>query len=147
MWAFIHLIKNPEEIQRLSAILNLNLWRKTKDGGFIGGQFVPQGTPIAAELSMIMSDENHFEDWKKFNPERYEKGGKSLEQRVIPFGLGKRSCIGEMLAKAELYLVLSNMIARYEFFEDPTAPIDLQTATPLGMMHRPKNFNIVLKAI
>ncbi|KAK6036521.1 hypothetical protein COOONC_25974 [Cooperia oncophora] len=81
----------------------------------------------------------------QFDPERYKEGGKALEQRVVAFGLGKRSCIGETLAKAELFLILANMISRYEMFEDPEAPIDLRCASPVGMMHRPKNFNIILK--
>ncbi|KAK6049266.1 hypothetical protein COOONC_13229 [Cooperia oncophora] len=39
-----------------------------------------------------------------FNPDRYSNGDK-LEQKVVAFGLGKRSCLGESLAQAELYLV------------------------------------------
>ncbi|KAK6022259.1 hypothetical protein OSTOST_12051, partial [Ostertagia ostertagi] len=77
---------------------------------------------------------------RKFDPERYKEGGKALEQRIIPFGIGKRSCIGETLAKAEIYLILANMISRYDIREDPEAPIDLKTTTPIGMMHRPKKF-------
>ncbi|KAK5986158.1 hypothetical protein GCK32_017135, partial [Trichostrongylus colubriformis] len=83
----------------------------------------------------------------EFNPERYKEGGKALEQRVIPFGIGKRSCIGETLARAEIFLILANLISRYEMFEDPEAPIDMESVTPIGMMHRPKNFNVILKQI
>ncbi|XGW17378.1 hypothetical protein V3C99_002185 [Haemonchus contortus] len=133
------------EIHRLASILNLNLFRKTKEKGFVGGHHVPADTPIAAELTMIMNDEKHFQEANKFDPERYARGGKALEQRVIPFGLGKRSCIGETLAKAELFLILANLISRYDMAEDPEAPIDLKTSSPIGMMHRPKNFNIILK--
>ncbi|KAK6013813.1 unspecific monooxygenase [Ostertagia ostertagi] len=93
------------ETQRLASIVSLNLWRKTKEGRKVGGYFVPEGTAIAAELSLIMSEEKYFKDPLKFDPGRYEEGGKELEQRVIPFGIGKRSCIGETLAKAEIYLV------------------------------------------
>ncbi|VDO51931.1 unnamed protein product [Haemonchus placei] len=135
------------ETQRLASIVNLNLWRRTKEGKLINGHFVPGNTAIAAELSLIMSDERYFKNPAKFDPDRYEKGGKALEQRVIPFGIGKRSCLGEMLAKAELYLILANMISRYEIHEDPEFPIDLRTSTPVGLMHRPKNFNIILEHI
>ncbi|VDO51929.1 unnamed protein product [Haemonchus placei] len=122
MWGIMHLIKNPDEIHRLASILNLNLFRKTKQKGFVGGHHVPANTPIAAELTMIMNDEKHFEEANKFDPERYARGGKALEQRVIPFGLGKRSCIGETLAKAELFLVCVLFDSQYElhfqsFFE------------------------------
>ncbi|PIO74085.1 hypothetical protein TELCIR_03911 [Teladorsagia circumcincta] len=135
------------ETQRLASILNLNLWRRTNEGRKVGGYFVPKGTAIAAELSLIMSEEKYFKDSIKFDPGRYEEGGKELEQRIVPFGIGKRSCIGETLAKAEIYLILANMISRYNIREDPEVPIDLKTTTPIGMMHRPKNFNIILELL
>ncbi|EYC18046.1 hypothetical protein Y032_0028g1653 [Ancylostoma ceylanicum] len=133
------------EIQRLASILNLNLWRKTEKDCIVGGCNVPRGTAITAELSLIMSDEKYFENPEKFDPDRYERGGKALEQRVIPFGLGKRACIGESLAKAEIYLVLSNMISRYDIMEDPETPINTATTTPDGMMRRANNYNMILK--
>ncbi|KAK5971370.1 hypothetical protein GCK32_006337, partial [Trichostrongylus colubriformis] len=133
------------EIHRLASILNMNLFRKTKEGGLVGGHFVPKNTAIAAELSMIMSDEKYFKDASKFDPERYKEGGKALMERVVPFGLGKRSCLGETLARAEIFLILANLISRYEMYEDPDAPIDLTDSSPIGIMHRPKSFNIILK--
>ncbi|PIO52688.1 hypothetical protein TELCIR_26004, partial [Teladorsagia circumcincta] len=50
------------ETQRLASILNLNLWRRTNEGRKVGGYFVPKGTAIAAELSLIMSEEKYFKD-------------------------------------------------------------------------------------
>ena len=44
-----------------------------------------------------------FKDFQ-FNPDRYLNGNR-LEQHVIPFGTGKRECLGKSLALAELYLV------------------------------------------
>ncbi len=43
----------------------------------------------------------------QFQPERFLDpiNGKSLEQKIIPFGVGKRSCLGESLARAEFFLV------------------------------------------
>ncbi|KAK6038135.1 hypothetical protein COOONC_24359, partial [Cooperia oncophora] len=50
------------EIHRLAAILNLNLFRRTKESRIVGGHSIPKDTAIAAELSVIMSDENHFKE-------------------------------------------------------------------------------------
>ncbi|KAK6052067.1 hypothetical protein COOONC_10427 [Cooperia oncophora] len=49
--------------------------------------------------------------YPEFDPERYMKGQK-LEEQVIPFGIGRRACLGESLARAELYLVSSLPILR-----------------------------------
>ncbi|KAK6741911.1 hypothetical protein RB195_009655 [Necator americanus] len=133
------------ETQRLASILNLNAWRKSEYDILVGGHCVPKGTAIAAELCLIMSDEKSFTDPSRFNPLRYEEGGKQLEQQVIPFGLGKRACLGESLAKAELYLIVGNMISRYNFTEDSRAPIDMSETAPYGFMHRPKDFRITVE--
>lgn len=33
----------------------------------------------------------------------------------MPFGLGKRNCVGQTMALLELKLVLANLLRRYEF--------------------------------
>ncbi|PIO69816.1 hypothetical protein TELCIR_08352 [Teladorsagia circumcincta] len=129
LWGLMHLIKNPSVIEKIRAELHL----------------ITNGN-----RSVSLSDKDHtpYLNWTVlFDPGRYEEGGKELEQRIIPFGIGKRSCIGETLAKAEIYLILANMISRYNIREDPEVPIDLKTTTPIGMMHRPRNFNIILELL
>ncbi|CAI4220762.1 unnamed protein product [Auanema sp. JU1783] len=50
----------------------------------------------------------------QFCPERFLESEK-LEQKVIPFGIGKRACPGESLARAEIYLLLGNLLSKYDF--------------------------------
>lgn len=54
---------------------------------------------------MIHTDEDLFKDHTKFDPERFIENN-NLDKKLIPFGIGKRSCPGESLARAELYLVI-----------------------------------------
>ncbi|VDM58822.1 unnamed protein product, partial [Angiostrongylus costaricensis] len=132
-WAFSYLLLNPQvmkrellsvtkgerplsitdrpntpfynEIHRCASIVPLNLWRNTAEDVVVGPYVVPKGTAITALISLIMTDEKYFTDKYEFNPERYFNGDR-LEQMVVAFGLGKRSCLGESLAQAELYLVI-----------------------------------------
>lgn len=53
---------------------------------------------------MIHVDETLFKNHTEFNPERFLEV-EGLDKKMIPFGIGKRACLGESLAKAELYLV------------------------------------------
>eukprot|EP01132_Coremiostelium_polycephalum_P003801 gene3801-4730_t len=53
----------------------------------------------------------------QFDPERFinEKSGASDSNiGFIPFGLGSKNCIGQTLAKDELYIVISNLLMNFE---------------------------------
>ncbi|CAO4376134.1 unnamed protein product [Caenorhabditis nigoni] len=102
------------EVQRHASILNVNFWRLNKEPTVIGGHPVDAGCLIAAQLSALHTNEKVFEDPEKFAPERFLKN-ENLIQQVIPFGIGKRSCLGEALARAELYLIIGNLLLRYNF--------------------------------
>ncbi|CAI2354660.1 unnamed protein product [Caenorhabditis sp. 36 PRJEB53466] len=54
-----------------------------------------------------------FKRPQKFYPERFIENEKLLTQ-IIPFGIGKRSCVGENIARSELYLLVGNLILRYD---------------------------------
>ncbi|KAF1752129.1 hypothetical protein GCK72_018683 [Caenorhabditis remanei] len=102
------------EIQRHASILNVNFWRINHEPTVIGGHPVDSGCLIASQLSVLHTNEQVFENPEQFDPERFLKNDKLIQQ-VIPFGIGKRSCLGEALAKAELYLIIGNLLLRYKF--------------------------------
>jgi cytochrome P450 len=53
---------------------------------------------------MVQGD--HWVDGLVFRPERFldEAGAVRRDEHLIPFSVGKRQCLGETLAKAELFL-------------------------------------------
>ncbi|CAJ0576305.1 unnamed protein product, partial [Mesorhabditis spiculigera] len=98
------------EIQRHASILAFNLWRRTTGPSKISGYDIPIGTLTTAQLSVILDDPKVFEQTEKFSPERY------LGEN------GKESCPGEGMAKAEIYLILGNLLNRYNLTPSPTLP-------------------------
>lgn len=50
-----------------------------------------------------------------FKPERFldEDGKLKRVDQLMPFSLGKRQCLGEGIARMELFLVLANLLHRY----------------------------------
>ncbi|KAK6038319.1 hypothetical protein COOONC_24177 [Cooperia oncophora] len=102
------------EIHRCATLVPLNLWRDTSEDTVVGSYF---------------------------NPDRYFNGNK-LEQRVVAFGLGKRSCLGESLAQAELYLIIANFLLRYKISADPLHMPSLKATNEMGTMRKPHSFHI-----
>ncbi|CAD6190161.1 unnamed protein product [Caenorhabditis auriculariae] len=131
------------EVQRLASIVPINLWRINKEDTVIDGQPVCAGVMINAEISLIMADENNFKEPEKFNPSRYLKNEAS-DKHVVPFGLGKRACLGEAMARAELYLILGNMLLRYRLRTEGTPP-PVVSKNPHGIINHPPECEVIFE--
>jgi cytochrome P450 len=66
----------------------------------------------------LNEDPDWHPDAKKYWPERYldtERIAKNPKQVNIPFGLGKRSCLGKELAWIEVMIYIGSLFKAYEF--------------------------------
>lgn len=81
------------------------------------GCTIPKGTTVIHQISSVMSDPEIFEEPERFVPERYldESGNLKKIEELVPFSIGKRVCLGEGLARMELFLFTANSFNRYEF--------------------------------
>ncbi|CAP22667.1 Protein CBG01390 [Caenorhabditis briggsae] len=122
------------EIQRHASILNINFWRINHEPTYMGGHMVDSGTFVTAQLSALHINETVFENPQKFDPERFIRD-ESLLQKVIPFGVGKRACLGESLARSELYLIFGNLLLRYNF--KPHGKLSTVEVLPYSFVKRP----------
>uniref|UniRef100_A0AC34Q504 Cytochrome P450 n=1 Tax=Panagrolaimus sp. JU765 TaxID=591449 RepID=A0AC34Q504_9BILA len=104
------------EIQRLVNILAQNLLHKTTKDVEIMGYKIKAGTTIVPQISCVLYDEKIFPDPYKFEPERFidENGQLKKIDELIPFSIGKRQCLGESLAKMNLFIFISNFYNHYQ---------------------------------
>uniref|UniRef100_A0A1I7ZHH8 Unspecific monooxygenase n=1 Tax=Steinernema glaseri TaxID=37863 RepID=A0A1I7ZHH8_9BILA len=111
------------EVLRCGSIFNFNLIHETTRETVVGGYIIPKRTTLTSQISVIMKDEENFKDATKFDPERYIRDP-DVVKKVIPFSVGKRSCVGESLARAEMFLITSNFVQKYKFsnIDDNTPP-------------------------
>ena len=84
---------------------------------------------------------NWTNEFFQFDPTRFLDPirGKALEQKIIPFGIGKRSCLGESLARAELFLVLTNLLNKFNFEPAGQLP-SVEQVADFGQLHRPRPY-------
>ncbi|PIC28893.1 hypothetical protein B9Z55_020670 [Caenorhabditis nigoni] len=124
------------EVQRHSNMVPMLGSHKNIKDTTILGKPVPAETFIFAQLWSVMKNDSVFEDSHLFNPDRYlhsngETFRKDVIERTIPFSIGKRNCIGEGLARMELFLIFSALIQNYEFVATSNIDLTAQWSTVL----------------
>ena len=70
----------------------------------------------------VNMDPKNWNDPHKFMPERFLDENGELKPRpayFMPFSMGKRKCIGEVLAKNQLFLATAMIFQRFRFTPPP----------------------------
>lgn len=83
--------------------------------------FLPKGTTIVTNLWAAHHDTAKWgPDAHQFRPERFlnEHGEYNRIPGVMPFSFGARSCPGEVMADAEIFIFFSFIIQRYHIRPD-----------------------------
>ncbi|KAH9960414.1 putative cytochrome P450 [Russula dissimulans] len=95
-------------------------------GAVISGTKIPGGTVVSQSALFVSFSEEIFERPHEFLPERWlQPGSKSLENWLVVFSKGPRSCLGINLAYCELYFCLAYLFRRFDVREDLERPADL----------------------
>ena len=71
------------------------------------------GTTVLPQFSAVYFDPEHFVEPFAFRPDRYIDDP-TLADRVLVFGMGRRACMGESLARMELFLVLVTWVQHFQ---------------------------------
>ncbi|XP_064611520.1 cytochrome P450 2U1-like [Liolophura sinensis] len=125
------------ETQRYGDILPIGAPHAASKAFELQGYHIPQGAILLPFLHGV-----HFHpswgDPDVFRPSRFLDGELHDREMLLPFSIGRRSCIGEHLAKTELFLFAAAILKRYRFTlpagDSPpslTAPIG-HTVSPLA---------------
>ena len=82
---------------------------------------IPKNTVVFADAETIHLNPELWDNPKEFNPNRYlDEDGKLNTSKInyYPFGAGRRVCVGEALAKVELFLFLTWMLQEFTFVSE-----------------------------
>ncbi|ETE57122.1 Cytochrome protein, partial [Ophiophagus hannah] len=105
------------EIQRVRYILVAGPPRQNTKDVKIRDYHIPKGTIIVPDLRSILLDPEQWETPEEFNPNHFlDKDGKFIErEEFLPFGIGQRICVGELLATIEIFIFLTNLLRAFSF--------------------------------
>ncbi|XP_077345206.1 cytochrome P450 2B12-like [Lithobates pipiens] len=119
------------EIQRFANVVPLNIPHETANDVIFRGYYIPQGTMVFPMLTSALRDKAYFEKPAEFYPEHFldSEGNFKKNDAFIPFSLGKRSCVGENLAKMELFLFFTSLLQNFTFKAPPHAKLNFTPAS------------------
>ncbi|KAL6087741.1 hypothetical protein STEG23_032795 [Scotinomys teguina] len=105
------------EVQRFGDISPFNLPRITSRDIEVQGFLIPKGTTLITNLSSVLKDETVWEKPLQFHPEHFldAQGHFVKPEAFMPFSAGRRACLGEPLARMELFLFFTCLLQRFSF--------------------------------
>ncbi|XP_013073177.2 cytochrome P450 2J2-like [Biomphalaria glabrata] len=135
-----------KETQRFASIVPQSVIRSCSKTLTIRNYTIPEGSLIVPNLDSVLLDKNIWgSDADVFNPDRFidTNGQLKKPEEFIPFGVGRRVCLGESMAKTELFLYLSSLIQRFHLLPvhpDQPPPMDYI----FGLTMIPKSYQLKL---
>uniref|UniRef100_A0A8D0E269 Cytochrome P450 n=1 Tax=Salvator merianae TaxID=96440 RepID=A0A8D0E269_SALMN len=103
------------EILRFRYVLLAGTFRQCTKDTTIFGFPIKKGTVIIPDIASALYDPEEWETPYQFNPNHFlDKNGYFLvRDAFIPFSVGQRLCLGENLAKTELFIFITNLLREF----------------------------------
>ncbi|XP_039196475.1 cytochrome P450 2J2-like isoform X2 [Crotalus tigris] len=105
------------EMQRVKYILLVGVPRQCTKDVKMRGYLIPKGSIIIPDLRSVLLDPEQWETPEEFNPNHFlDKDGKFIErEEFLPFGIGQRACVGQQLARIEIFIFLTSLLRAFRF--------------------------------
>ena len=108
--------------------------------------FIMLGTTVHFFSTPVHYNPRYFKKPNSFDHLRFinEDGKFYKDEHLLFFGSGKRKCVGEKLARAELFLFTSMLLQKFKFKKlSPDQVLDFDPVP--GLSFHPKPFRVVVE--
>ena len=130
------------EVQRVARVAPISLMHELSKTTKLGDYIFPKGSVWCANLSYITHDPENFKNPFEFNPDRWigPDGKFQKNEKMIPFGIGKRICMGELLARNEIFLFTVNLLQKIRFSLPKHKPVPSLDSYNASLTRIPDDF-------
>ncbi|KAF5896962.1 cytochrome P450 2K1-like, partial [Clarias magur] len=120
------------ETQRLANVVPMSIPHTTSCDVKFQGFFIKKGTCVFPLLTSVLYDESEWESPHTFNPAHFldEQGRFVKKDAFMVFSAGRRQCLGESLAKMELFLFFTTLLQHFRFTPPPGVSEEQLDLTP-----------------
>ncbi|KAM6308524.1 cytochrome P450 1A5-like [Aegotheles albertisi] len=129
------------EMFRHSSFMPFTIPHSTTRDTALNGYYIPKDRCVFVNQWQVNHDERLWKDPLAFNPERFLNAegtevNKVDGEKVLIFGLGKRKCIGEPIARWQVFLFLSTLLQQLEFSVREGQKVDMTPIYGLSLKHK-----------
>ena len=146
-------LKDKKNLPRLEATIAETLRLSGGTFGFhksvvdttLQGYHIPKDSTVMVNLWSLHHDPDVWDIPNEFRPQRFlNEDGKFVlpnPDHLHPFSAGRRQCLGESLARTQLFIVLARLLHSFRFKNPPGC--DLPSLEPItGVAVMPKPFKV-----
>ena len=134
------------EVLRLADMVPFVLPHSVMGDTVLNGYQIGKDTVAMMNFNSMHFEKSFWGDPEVFRPSRLIDANNELDKEklkhIAPFGLGRRRCIGEHLAKMEVFLLFSTLMQRCCFRKPKGDVLDFEPLREL--LYRPKSFKAIV---
>lgn len=134
------------EGMRIASSTPLALPHSVSENIMYNNYLFPKDSTVLVNLTSVLKDPTIFEEPDVFKPERFLVSDHSEVfemDEFIPFSLGPRHCLGESLARMELFMIISGLIQKFQLLPAEAEKLP-DTVGQLSTVYKPLPFSVRL---
>ncbi|XP_025950590.1 cytochrome P450 2J2-like [Dromaius novaehollandiae] len=131
------------ETLRYSNITSVGVPRQCVRNTTLLGFHIKKGTLVLPNLHSVVYDSEHWETPWKFNPDHFLDldGNFVNKEAFLPFSAGQRVCLGEQMARVELFIIFTSLLRAFTF-QIPEGVKEINLEYILGAILQPHPYKL-----